>query len=92
MIESSVIYRLSHVQYSPASLLPQHSRLLLNHQVFRSGGGGGRGGFFHWLDRIVVGLFFVAQKAAQIEPSKGYQIGYHNLIESVNKWKIEIST
>ena len=86
MIESSVIYRLSHVQYSPA-LLPQHS--LLNHQVFRFGGGGG---LFHWLDRIVVGLFFVAQKAAQIGPSKGYQIGYHNLMGSVNKWKIEIST
>ena len=50
-------------------------------QVFRFFlSSGDHGGLFHWLDRIVVGLFvFVAQKASQIGPSKWYQIVYDHL-------------
>ena len=50
-------------------------------QVFRFFlSSGEHGGLFHWLDRIVVGLFvFVAQKASQIGPSKWYQIVYDHL-------------
>ena len=66
-------------------MLPERKKIILGYlrfrQVFRFFlSSGDHGGLFHWLDRIVVGLFvFVAQKASQIGPSKWYQIVYDHL-------------
>ena len=81
--QRNVIHILNEFVYK--KMLPEWKKIILGYlrfrQVFRFFlSSGDHGGLFHWLDRIVVGLFvFVAQKASQIGPSKWYQIVYDHL-------------